>query len=177
MTREECKKLLMIIDASYPNFNAQDLTATINSWYLFLESYDYKEIELALKIFITTSGSAFAPSVSELIAAANKPRQLTEIDATTAWTQVRKAIKRGIYYAEEDFYSLPELSQKVIGYPEQIRSWAQMESREIDTVVASNFRRSYESLQRKKQELSAMPLDIQRLIQTAEQKMIEKREA
>ena len=162
----------MIIDASYPNFNTQDLTSTINAWYLFLKDYDYKIIEAGLKVFIMTSGSAFAPSVSELIAASRKPQELLEADAATAWAQVRKAISRGIYHSVEDFEAFPEIVKKVVGSPSQINTWAQMESREIDTVVASNFRRSYETVQDRNREISAIPKDVLNIIQNAEQKMI-----
>lgn len=173
MTREECQKLLTIINATYPNFNPEDLTATINSWLVFMQDYRYEEMEMALRYYVITSKSPFAPSVSELIAIASRAMEYSESDAITAWTQVRKAIKRGIYYAEEDFYSLPELAQKVVGYPEQIRSWAQMEAKEIDTVVWSNFKKSYETLQNRKQEQAMLSRSMQSLIQNTEQAMIE----
>ena len=175
MTRDECKQIIMIIDASYPNFNVDDLTGTINAWYFMLQDYDYNTIIAGLKVFIATSGSAFAPSVSELIAYARKPQELQEPDATEAWVQVRKAIRRGIYYAEEDFEALSETAKKVVGSPSQIRSWAQMESRDIDSVVWSNFKKCYEVAQNRSRELKAIPANVMKLIENTGHAMIEGR--
>lgn len=177
MSMEECVELLMVIDACYPNFNVrpEDVDATSKAWFKFMKDYDYNTMETALKIFVNTSGSAFAPSVSELIAAAAKPRALMATDVATAWTQVRKAIRRGIYNSAEEFEKLPELAKQVVGSHEQLITWAQMQSSEIDTVVWSNFKRSYETLQKRQDEIAAMPAEIRNLIQSKQQMMIEGR--
>lgn len=165
MTRDECKKILIILDASYPNLKIEDMTSTIDSWFIFLQDYDYKTIEAGLKIFISTSGSSFAPSVSELIAYSRKPKELQETDAATAWVQVRNAIRRGIYYSHEDFEKFPDDVKKVVGSPSQIYTWAQMESKEIDTVIWSNFKKSYDTIQNRRREFSALPNEVKALIQ------------
>lgn len=172
MTRDECKKILMTIEVLYPNFKIENMTGTINSWFIILQDYDYKMIEAGLKIFTATSGSAFAPSVSELIAYARKPQELKQTDAATAWVQVRKAIRNGIYHAGEEFDNLPEDVQRVVGSPNQIYTWALMESREIDSVVCSNFRKAYETMQKRDNDLKALPQNIQNLLQQTEQKML-----
>lgn len=173
MTRDETKKLLMVIDACYPNFKSENITATINSWAVMLEEYDYRAIEAGLKVFVATSGSAFAPSVSELIAAARKPMELKEPDMAEDWTQVRKAIRDSYYHAEEHFDKLSDTAKKVVGTPSQLRSWGQMESREVDTVVWSNFKKCYESAQSRARELKAIPGSVMKVIEQTSVAMIE----
>ena len=34
MTRDDVKKILMMMSAAYPNFKPQDKTVTINTWYM-----------------------------------------------------------------------------------------------------------------------------------------------
>lgn len=172
MTRDECKKLLMTMEAIYPNFNVEDKSTTTTAWLLILGDYEYKTMEMALKLFVQTSGSAFAPSASQLIEILRKPKELSEMDSTTAWIQVRKALRNSTYNAGEEFDKLPEFTQKVIGSPNQLRSWGQMESREVDSVVWSNFKRSYEAMQSRERQIASMPQNIQLLIQNAQQKML-----
>lgn len=175
MNREETKKILMVIDATYPNFKIENKQQTLDAWYFMLSDYDYNEIALALKTYITTSGSAFAPSVSELIAMTRKPAELSQMDEVTAWGQVRRAIKRGTYYSVEEFYKLDSEVQKVVGRPEQLREWAMLTSEEIETVIQSNFRRRFETMQKRARELEAMPAEVLALIQSAQPKKIEKK--
>lgn len=174
MNREETKKILMVIDATYPNFKIENKQQTLDAWCFMLSDYDYNEIALGLKTYITTSGSAFAPSVSELIGMTRKPAELMQMDEVTAWGQVRRAIKRGLYYSVEEFNKLDSEVQKVVGSPEQLREWAMLPSDEIETVIQSNFRRRFETMQKRALELAAMPAEVLALIQSAQPKQIEK---
>ena len=164
MTRDETKKILAVIAVTYPNFKAEDKTMVVNAWHMFLEDYDYKTVEAALKMYVTSSGSAFAPSVSELIAMVRKPRQLAAMEEVTAWRMVRSAIRRSLYYSHEEFDKFPKEVQEAVGDPGQLREWAMLESSEIDTVIQSNFKRRFESMQKRRTEIDAMPEEIKALI-------------
>lgn len=175
MTREDCKKLLMIIDASYPNFKVENASDTLDAWFYLLQDYEFNQIAIGLKVYIATSGSAFAPSVSELIAASNKPKQLIDSDVNATWTAVRKAIRRSAYDSVEEFEKLPDEAKKIVGNPAQLHSWSQMTSESIDTVVASNFRRSFDAITKRNAEIAALPENVRALIQTTMQNKIEKK--
>ena len=86
---------------------------------------------------------------------------------------MRKAISRGLYYANEEFESLPEEAKKVVVRPEQLKEWAQMPSEEIDTVVRSNFRRSYEIMLKRSAELESLPKEVKKLVGAVNKKQIE----
>lgn len=174
MNRDETKKILMVISATYPNFKIEDKTQAIDAWNIMLSDYSYNDIAVALKTYITTSGSAFAPSISELIAMTRKPAELTQMDEVTAWGQVRRAIKRGLYYSVEEFNKLDSEVQNAVGRPEQLREWAMLPSDEIETVIQSNFRRRFETMQKRAREMAAMPAEVLALIQSAQPKRIEK---
>lgn len=165
MTKDETRKILLIIDATYSNFKVDNPDFTVDAWHFLLEDYSYEQISIALKTFINTSGSAFAPSVAELIAMTRKPVELTQMDEVTAWTQVRKAIKRGLYYSEEEFNKLSPEVQKAVGAPAQIREWAQLPSDEIETVIQSNFRRRFDTMQKRELEIQALPTEVRQAIE------------
>lgn len=175
MTKEEVKKLLMVLEVTFSSFTVDNPQQMVNAWHIFLQDYMADEILLGLKTYITTQGSAYAPSVSELIAMTRKPNELTQLEEVDAWSQVRKAIGRGIYHSKEDFDQFPEEVKKVVVRHEQLTEWAQLPSDEIDTVVRSNFRRSYEIMQKRTAEIAAMPKEVRQLIQETTAKQIEEK--
>lgn len=165
MTRDECKKLLMIIDATYPSFKVENATETLNMWHSFLEDYSYEQIMQGLKIYVATSGSDFAPSISKLISMSRKPQELAQTDEGAIWREIRPCIRRGIYHAEEDFEKLSPMAKKVVGQPSQLREWAMLESEVIDSVIQSNMKNRIKDIQKRDLEISAMPIEIQTMIQ------------
>ena len=82
MTRDEVKQLLMTTQAYFPNFRVDDKTATINAWYIVLQNKDANEIMTAFYEYVNEGNTAFAPSISQLVAPSNirsKQRKLLNI--------------------------------------------------------------------------------------------------
>lgn len=173
MTREETCKILAIIASTYPNFKPENKKQTVDAWEWALEEYDYKSISLALKAYITTSDGAFAPSVSQLIAMTRKTKELTTLSEGEAWAMVRVAVRNGLYGAEEEFSKLPKEVQKAVGSASMIRQWAMADSSDLDTVIGSNFMRSYKTIVKREQEKEALPAEIRTLIESTNNKMLE----
>ncbi len=165
MTREEVKKLIMIIQATYPNWNIKNKQETLDAWAFFLADYEYNSIMMALKVYISSADSGFAPSVSQLISMSRKPNELTQTDEGTIWREIRPCIRRGIYHAEEDFEKLSPMAKKVVGQPSQLREWAMLESEVIDSVIQSNMKNRIKDIQKRDLEISAMPIEIQAMVQ------------
>ena len=143
MTREETQELLLAINSLYPNFKPEDKTITVNSWHWALEEYPAVAVKAALQIYVKTSTTGFAPSVSQLIAAMYKPSENEQLSEGEAWNLVKRAIQDGNYHAEERYAELPEPIQKAIGSANMIQQWSQTDSDEVNTVIMSNFQRSY----------------------------------
>lgn len=66
MTREQTQELLAAIQVAFPNFNPKDKKATINMWFMMISDYTYEQLSLALKEYILTEKSGFAPSIGQL---------------------------------------------------------------------------------------------------------------
>lgn len=164
MTRDEAKKIVMIIVSTYPSFKPLDMSMTVDSWYFFLADYEYNKIAIALKSFVATSGSSFAPSPSELIAMANKSIEYNQLTDSEAWDMVNKAIRNSTYHAEEEYEKLPDLVKKCVGSPSQLRSWGQTDVRTLDSVVASNFMRTYRTQADREREYKMLPPEARQLI-------------
>ena len=164
MTREECKKLIMICEATYPNFKFDNPQEMLNAWSMMLEEFDGNEILLALKTFIHTSGSAFAPSISQLIAMTRKPKELAVVQEVDVWREVRPAIRNGLYHFQEEYDKLSDTAKRMVGDPAQLREWAMLPSEEIDTVIQSNFKSRFNVMQKRQLEINAMPEEVRKLI-------------
>lgn len=176
MTREETKRIIRIMCATYPNFKPNDLTETIDTWDFLLEEYTYQEISLALKAYIATSTSGFAPSIGQLIEKVRSISCGAELSEMQAWDLVSNALRNSSYHAEEEFAKLPEIVQKAVGSPNLLRSWATTDERSIENVVQSNFMRTYRAELSRKREVQTMPKDVLVIMEHRQQGLIEGRE-
>ena len=166
MDREETKKIIRIMCASYPNYKPADISETIDVWASMLSEYSYEHIAAALKTYIATDTSGFAPSIGQLIQKANslvkKDGELNEIEA---WTLVSKALRNGYYGAEEEFAKLPPTVQKAVGSPAQLRMWATTDESSVESVISSNFMRTYKAEVKRAEEYERLPEDVKALMQ------------
>ena len=166
MTKNEVVKLLMTIQTFYPNYQVENKEFTINAWYSIIGDCDYKPMEKALRAYITTDTSGFAPSIGQLINKLNEVQSPQELNEMEAWLLVSKALRNGTYGAVEEFNKLPPLVQKAVGSPDNLRNWAQTDSESIENVVQSNFMRTYRTVVNRAKEYQKMPKDIQALIES-----------
>lgn len=164
MTRDEIKEMLMVIQAAYPNYKPQDKTVAVNTWYMMLKDYEKEVVEAALKIYIASDTSGFAPAIGQLIDKINTITAPPELNSMTAWGLVSKALRNGCYGAEQEFEKLPMTVKRAVGSPDNLRHWAQSDSKSIETVIQSNFIRSYEAEVRRKNEAAKTPKDVMALI-------------
>ena len=51
---------------SYPNYKPNDISETVDVWQMMLEEYSYQQISQALKEYILTEKTGFAPSIGQL---------------------------------------------------------------------------------------------------------------
>ena len=175
MTRDETKKIVAVVSMTYPNFKPENLTDTVNAWHLFLEDYSYREISLALKAYVQTSGTAFPPSVSEIINYVYKVEELNELSDADAWNMVRLATCDSLYHSKEEFDGFPDDVKAVVGSHEQLRAWAELDTETLESVIASNFKKEYRALLTRKNETMRLPGEMRSLIgKTADRLMIEK---
>ena len=167
MTREETKKILRIIYNCFPNFRPDNIVETTEVWELMLADYTYPQISVALKSYVLSNKSGFAPTIGQLVSmvhSISKPQELNEMEA---WSLVSKAIRNSGYRYAEEFLKLPEIIQRAVGTPEQLRIWA-IDEDYNETVVMSNFQRSYRLVLNRKDETMKLPGEAQRMISANE---------
>lgn len=163
MTREETVKIIRIMVDSYPNYKPNNISETVDVWNMMLSEYTYEQISVALKAYILSDTSGFAPSIGQLIGkiqSISRPQELSEMEA---WSLVSKAIRNSGYNSVEEFAKLPPIVQNAVGLPDQLRTWA-LDENYNEQVVSSNFIRCYRTELARHDELSKMPEEIKALI-------------
>lgn len=164
MTLEETKKILMTTNALFPQWKVENPAETIQAWHWALEEYTAEMVMAALQIFVKTSNSAFAPSPSELIECMHKVSESENLSEGEAWALVKKAIQDGNYHSEERYNELPPIVQKAVGGSNMIRQWAMSDTDEVNTVIASNFQRTYRAILSKQEFGERVPEQLQDLV-------------
>ena len=173
MTRDETKKIVMIIASTYPNWHPSDMSFTVDAWTLMLESFTYQQIAAALKAFVLSDTSGFAPSVGQLIGLLDRVGSSQEPSEMEAWSLVSNALRRSTYYAESEFEKLPEIVQKAVGSPSMLRNWAQTDMQSVENVIQSNFMRTYRQEIARSREKRKIPQGVLEALDQSNNRLIE----
>lgn len=165
MTETEMSKLLATMTIAYPSYKPQNPQATVKLWTMMFEDVDYNTADTALKSYILSNTSAFAPSISQLreqVQSIMHPAS-SEDTSAEAWQMVRKAIARGNYHSEEDFEQFPEAVKRAVGSASQLRIWAS-DTEFNEGVESSNFKRVYQTVVNRQREEERLPIALKEQI-------------
>ena len=173
MTLEETKKLLITINALYPNWKVENPEATAAAWHWALSDYPAAAVNAALQIFLKTDKAGFVPSASQLIGCMYEPKKSEQLTEGEAWALVKKAIRDGGYHARERYEELPPLVQRAVGDASMIYQWAMCDSNEVNSVIMSNFQRTYKALLSKQEFNDKVPSQLREAITGTNERMIE----
>lgn len=169
MQTNEIVKLFMMMQVAYPNYKVENKKEAVMFWDIMLKEYSYEQVENAFKVYVSTDSTGFAPSIGQLIAKVKTIEEPAQLNESEAWGLVSKAIRNGYYGAVEEFSKLPPLVQKAVGSPDNLRNWSQTNLESVETVIQSNFLRSYRAEAQRAEEISKMPSDIKTMIENVSQ--------
>ena len=171
MTREDTIKILSVLRGAYPAFyrdiTKQEAESTIALWESMFDEEPYELVAAAVKAFISGDGKGFPPAIGQIkerIRQITQPEEMTEQEA---WTLVSKALRNSTYGSEEEFAKLPPEIQAVVHDPGQLRQWAIGPAEDVETVIASNFMRSFRAKQKASKEFMALPTSVKQLMISA----------
>lgn len=135
---------------------------------MILSDYSYKDVSVALKAYILSDVSGFAPSIGQLVSKIGMIRDKKELNEMEAWALVSNALRNGTYGSVEEFEKLPEIVQKAVGSPENLRNWAQTDVGSVENVIQSNFIKTYRAELRRKSSISILPDKLQKLMDNSD---------
>lgn len=170
MDRTDVLRVMSVLKAAYPSYyrdmGAKEANSIVALWEEMFRDDEAQVVALAVKAHIANDKKGFPPhigAIKEAIVKLTTPEEMTEQEA---WAWVSKAAQNGLYGAEKEFAALPPVIQRLVGSPNQLREWAMMDSDELQTVVASNFQRSYRSRSAHEREYLALPGDVRRAMES-----------
>ena len=147
MTRDEFRKIANILNAAYSEKGYTFINGKeqAEGWYETLADLDFRICKKAVLNIITTSEKA--PKVATI---RNAYFELTSASSGMsegeAWAMVRDGIRNGTYGAMEEFNKFPPEIQRAVGDPMALSEWAMMSSDDVETIVHSQFLRSYRAV-------------------------------
>lgn len=164
MNRIDTIKLMTVLQTAYPQFYAkksdEEMNDAINLYMDMFQDEPAELVAMAVKALIKTRTSTWPPSIGEInekIMQITQPEEMTEQEA---WALVSKAIRNSAYNSAEEFAKLPPVVQRLVGSPSQLREWGQMDSDTVNSVVASNFQRSYRARAKNERDYLALPSSV-----------------
>ena len=169
MTKKEIAEILAIMQSNYPDdfkgMSDAAMNGKINLWLMQFRDDQYSDVLAAVMAHIATDTNRFMPPVGVIKAKLAEIRQPETMTPHEAWMRISEALRNGIYGAQKEFDALPPLLQKMVGSPTQLKEWAMMDAEVVQSVVASNFRRSYEVRAAKEREYLSLPSNVRQAVE------------
>ena len=175
MSKQEMYKLIAMLKVAYPKYftatDKEELRLQVEIWHSMFSDTPYKLAEEAIKALMCSL--KFPPTIADVkekIALITLPAPMSEMEA---WDRVRAAVDDVTHYAEFDsldgiripahvlnqrvFDKLPRTIQRCVGSPRQLLDWQDMDIGTFNSVVQSNFMRSYTAITRHEAEVAMLP--------------------
>lgn len=175
MTKKEMAEIMATMQLNYPDDfkdkSDQAVNAKINLWLMQFRDDDYMDVMAAVMAHIATDTNRFMPPVGVIKAKLVEIRQPEEMTPQEAWELVSKATRNSTYNSGEEFAKLPPVIQRLVGSPMQLKEWAAMDTDTLQSVISSNFQRSYKVRATKEREFLALPSAVQQTMQQIADRM------
>ena len=188
MNYDETLAIMSVLKAAYPNFYKDmkrgEAEGIVSLWAEMFKDEPAELVAAAVKTHIASDQKGFPPhigAIKDAIVKLTKPPEL-DMSEMEAWNLVRRAIhgasmeawsrkwRNGVQdprtSAEVNYEALPPVLQKIVGSPNQLAAWERLDGQEIDTVLQSNFMRSFRARAAHEREMLAMPSDVRSKIGT-----------
>ena len=179
MNRQETLMLMGTLRVAYPQYYArqapEEANAAVGLWQMMFAEDDARLVSAAVKAFIATDTKGFPPAIGQIKDKLDKLKAETnggELTAMEAWQVVRRAIGNSYYHAAEEFAKLPDTIRAVLGGPSALHDYALMDEDKVNSVVASNFQRSFTARRDHVIEMRKLPEDVKLLLNSDEFKRL-----
>lgn len=177
MNREEAAYALAIMKinwpGSYSHMSNADAQATVALWADLFSDEPAELVQAAIKaIMLEQPEREFAPPIGAVKARAYRLMHPDELTAQEAWVLVSKAVSGcDMQNPSKEFGKLPPAVQRAVGSPSQLREWGMVSEDIFGSVIASNFRKAWETQQRREREQALLPNEMRQMISGLAQSM------
>jgi hypothetical protein len=159
MTRTDAVSILRILKANYQNFyrniTKEEAEDIIELWSTMFNE-PLPVVLNAVKAVIVTKKD-YPPTIADV---KEKIQLMTQTEFMTeqeAWNIIYRGICNANYRAKEQFEQMPDILQRLVGSPNQLREWAMMDSNTVKSVISSNLMRSYKARAKYNNDIQSLP--------------------
>lgn len=161
MDRNETYQILGLLQANYPDsfrgMSKEAANVKINLWADMFAEEPFEAVEAAAKAYIATDTGGFMPTIGQLKDMLHRLKSRQQMTQMEAWGLVAGALRNSVYGADDEFRKLPLAVQRTVGSPAQLKEWALMDAETVQSVVASNFQRSFQVCQKRENDFQKLP--------------------
>lgn len=177
MNGKEVKEMIEFLQAVYPTYyrslTQEAMDKYLVSWTVVFEPFDARDMFAGCRAYISANTTGFPPDPGSIVAYANKVRNPADDGSgIEAWNLVRRAVNSPRDQYQAAFDVLPDTVKKIVGSPATLMAWGNVEEAEFDTVIQSNFLRSYEALVQKQNVERRIPDSLKIALSRPEPKRI-----
>ena len=167
MTIQETGIIMDILSTAYPRFYAgKDAPDSRKTMALWAEMFAEDRVELvaaAVKALIVTDAKGFPPHIGAVKEKLRQISQEPQMLPAEAWSIVWRAVQRSGYNSVQEFEKLPGTLKRLVGSADQLKAWSQMDADTVQSVIGSNFQRSYQTRAKQEADFQALPEDVKKL--------------
>lgn len=165
MTREDCYKILVLLQTAYPRFYANkeksELKNAVNLWADMFHEDSAETVALAVKFLI--ANNTFPPSIAEIKQCIVQSQTKDKMDENQAWQRVKRALANSGYSPKEEYAKLPPEIQCAVGSPVQLYRWAMLDASEVESFISRDFMRNYSAIIQREREYLGVPSDVRQM--------------
>lgn len=144
-----------VFPSYFSKLTPEEITGLCDTWAIFFADDDPVIFTKAFHACALTN--TFFPSIAEMkqqIARLTVPDLPNEQEA---WAKVREVMSFGYSNTEKAWIELTPEMQRAVGSKRMLREWSMADIGHVNTVIASNFMRTYREIVRKHDELKVLP--------------------
>lgn len=175
MDKQGSYKILALLQANYPDsfrgMSNDAMQTKINLWAEMFSEEPFEIVAAAAKAYIATDTGGFMPNIGQLKDMLHRMQSGQQMTQMEAWDAVSKALRNSLYGADEEFRKLPPSIQRTVGSPAQLKEWAMMDAETVQSVVASNFQRSFQVCQKREDDFQKLPGSVKSFVAELSGKM------
>ena len=169
MTNFETIKIIAMIETNWQVF--KDTDAAVDLWSTAFANDPFEIVEAAVIMLIQTDPAEFRPTIAKVRRKMHDIVYGERMTESEAWIAVKDSLHEAqsepetLAGAKSAWQKLPEDVQKIVT-PRQLLEWNWIDSEKLDTVVQSNFLRSYRDITDRRYVKEALPKNWQEKIGT-----------
>lgn len=164
-------KIVAMIETNWQPVKDQD--AAYDLWASAFRDDPFELVQTAVMALIQTDPGEFRPTIAKVRRKMHDMVYGRSISETEAWLLVKNSLNEAqqgpetLRGAKSAWQKLPEDIRKLVT-PKQLLDWNSVEAETMDTVIQSNFMRSYRDIRDRRYEKEAMSASLLRQVKAIE---------